>query len=898
MNPSPLVKNARQAEPRTDVDALAELESLAPPIDLPDPDLTENSITVLAKRYLKKDPTTGKPCETPRELFWRVAAHIAKAELSFPGGTPAKALAVAREFYGLMSKRQFMPNSPTLMNAGREMGMLSACFVLPVEDSIEGIFDSIKATALIQKAGGGTGFSFSRLRPQGDLVRSSGGTTEGPLSFIQVFSKATDAIQQGAFRRGANMGILRVDHPDIIRFITMKDDLGKLQNYNVSITVTNRFVDELRTAPDTIHQVMNPRTKQWTKLVKCDANDRPTSDFWTVGEIWTLIVDHAWRTGEPGVVFIDRINEKNPIKNVGLIEATNPCGEQPLHPYDSCNLGSVNLGVLVNGAGEDATFDWDHYKAIIHATTRFLDNVIEVNRYPLPQIDNMSKTTRRIGLGVMGFADALYKLGIAYNSQEGLAFGERIMQVLNDESHLASEILAEERGVFPAWEGSDWERVGRKLRNSYTTTVAPTGTISIIANCSGGIEPMFSLAFIRQVMKDEKGKPTVMREVNYVFDQLARDGGFYSDAMIDDIVEKGTLHHRTDVPDEVRRVFVTAHDITPYWHMKMQSAFQRHCDSSISKTINFPHEATAEDVRQIFEMAIDEDVKGVTVYRDGCRDMQPMALSGSTKRKEAAPAPVPAAQPVGLRTTLNEMGQEELNPVKLPEIMPSLRIRQMTPFGNMHVKVSVDPISCREREVFAQLGKGGDVANSDLEAICRILSLWLRSNGSLKMAMKQLEGIGSSLSVPTKDGRIMSLADGLATALSRYLAAKEENGLHALLLGTASPNLDKTGYYKASEAANAAAAAHVANRSAAPSGAPRTVAPPDAGAPGNVAQSNEGAPRNVAQSNSGAPRNVAQSNSGAPRNVAQYKLKCPSCVGILSFEEGCVKCHACGFSQC
>jgi ribonucleoside-diphosphate reductase alpha chain len=373
---------------------------------------------------------------------------------------------------------------------------------------------------------------------------------------------------------------------------------------------------------------------------------------------------------------------------------------------------------------------------------------------------------------------------------------------------------------------------------------------------------MFSLAFIRQVMKDEKGKPTVMREVNYVFEQMARQRGFYSDAMVDDIVEKGTLHHRADVPEDVRRVFVTAHDITPYWHMKMQSAFQRHCDSSISKTINFPHEATVDDVRQIFEMAIDEDVKGVTVYRDGCRDMQPMALSGSTKRKEegAAPAAAPAmpATAAGLRTTINEAGQEELNPVKLPEIMPSLRIRQMTPFGNMHVKVSVDPIAQREREVFAQLGKGGDVANSDLEAICRILSLWLRSNGSLKMAMKQLEGIGSSLSVPTKEGRIMSLADGLATALARYLQAKEAHGLHALLLGTATPDLDKTGYHRATEATGSTAAAPAAP----------------------------------------APLTPMTKPAGTPRNVSQYKLKCPSCDGVLSFEEGCVKCHACGFSQC
>jgi ribonucleoside-diphosphate reductase alpha chain len=848
VNPSApsFVKTGRQAETtRNSVDALAELEAIAPPLDLPDPDLTENAKTVLERRYLKKDPNTGKVCETTRELFWRVASCVARADMILPGGSPERAVEVAREFYRLMAKRQFMPNSPTLMNAGREMGMLSACFVLPVEDSIEGIFDSIKATAMIQKAGGGTGFSFSRLRPQGDLVRSSGGTTEGPLSFIQVFSKATDAIQQGAFRRGANMGILRVDHPDIIRFITIKDDLGMLTNYNISVTVTNRFISELRAKPETIHQVQNPRTKQWTKLEKRDKDDKPTGQYWTVGEIWTLVIEHAWRTGEPGVVFIDRINEKNPIKNVGLIEATNPCGEQPLHPYDSCNLGSINLGVLIQGEGKGARFDWDEYKTIIHTTTRFLDNVIEVNKYPLPQIDNMSKTTRRIGLGVMGFADALYKLGIPYNSPEGCAFGEKIMQVLNDESHLASEILAEERGVFPAWEGSDWEKQGRRLRNSYTTTVAPTGTISIIANCSGGIEPMFSLAFIRQVMKDTQGRPTIMREVNYVFDQIAHERNFYSDGMIDDIVEKGTLQYRDDIPEDVKRVFVTAHDISPFWHMKMQSAFQRHCDSSISKTINFPHDATPEDVRTIYELAIDEDVKGVTVYRDGCREMQPMSLKAK-EEKPAAAAPVVAQPPTaaGLLMTTNANGDDELSPIKLPEIMSCLRIRQMTPFGNMHVKVSVDPISGREREVFAQLGKGGDVANSDLEAICRILSLWLRSNGSLKMAVKQLEGIGSSLSVPTADGRIMSLADGLATALHRYIAAKEEHGLHSLLLGGATPDMAKTGFHKAPEA-------------------------------------------------------IKPSMPGQqPRNVAQYKLKCPICSSSLSFEEGCVKCHSCGFSQC
>jgi len=999
--------------------ALAQLEAIEPPLHLADPDLAPNARAVLERRYLKKDAESGAVIETPRQCFWRVAAHIAKAELLFSGGSPERALAVAEEFYDLMAKRLFMPNSPTLMNAGREMGMLSACFVLPVEDSIDGIFDSIKATALIQKAGGGTGFSFSRLRPKGDLVRSSGGTTEGPLSFIQVFSKATDAIQQGAFRRGANMGILRIDHPDIVEFVRFKDDLGKIENYNISVAVTNRFLAELAADPATPHQVQNPRTKVWAKLPRKNAEGEPTGEHWTVGELWDLVVEHAWRSGEPGVVFIDRINEKNPIKNVGLIEATNPCftgdtlvwtaengpvafrdlvgrsvkvltqsedgrlvqramtnirctrrsarlvrvaldngtfvrctpehrfflrdgstkeasrlevgerlqsayrfqletgegtyvtngldrmaegesaligrsirlqdalepvnhrvlgveiledredvycgtvqdpahrffvalgeddgvlvancGEQPLHPYDSCNLGSINLGEFVRGHGNaleggSAAFDWEEFKAVVRTSTRFLDDVIEVNRYPLPQIDQMSKTTRRIGLGVMGFADALYKLGIGYDTPEGCRFGEEVMQVLDDTSHDASEELAVERGVFPAWDGSEWQTRGRRLRNSYTTTVAPTGTISIIAGCSGGIEPMFSLAFLRQVMKDTKGRPTILREVNHVFEAIAKERGFYSDELIDDISEKGTLQHRDEVPEDVKRVFVTAHDIAPKWHMEMQAAFQRHCDSSISKTINFSHEATVEDVRAIYDMAVELDVKGVTVYRDGCRDVQPMALKGSQRKADGAPAP--QATLADTAFVMTEKG--ELQPIRLPEIMPSLRIRQMTPFGNMHVKVSVDPAAGREREVFAQLGKGGDVANSDLEAICRLLSLWLRSNGNLDTALKQLEGIGSSLTVATKDGRIMSLADGLARSLRRYLAAKKQHGLEALLLGRVPSGA-------LSEAADA----------------PRT-----------------------------------STATAAQKQSEQYKIKCPACSSTLAFEEGCVKCYDCGFSQC
>ena len=809
-----------------------QLNHIDPPMSCQTPDLTQNAVTVLERRYLKKDPDSGEVIETPAQLFWRVASHVAKAELAYAPGNYERAMAVATEFYDLMATRMFMPNSPCLMNAGREMGMLSACFVLPVEDSIEGIFEAIKATALIQKAGGGTGFSFSRLRPKGDLVASSGGTTEGPMSFIQVFSKATDAIQQGAFRRGANMGMMRVDHPDIHTFITFKDDRSRLTNYNISVAVTDKFIDDLRNNPESIHEVQNPRSGEWTQLEK----EGTEGEYWRVGELWDMIIEHAHGSGEPGVIFIDRINQQNPIKNVGTIEATNPCGEQPLHAWDSCNLGSVNLGNLVKGDGPDATFDWAAYKSIIHSTTRFLDNVIEVNRYPLPQIDNMSKTTRRIGLGVMGFADALYKMGIGYNTPEGTAFGEEVMRILDDESHLASEMLAEERGCFPAWEGSDWEAQGRKMRNSYTTTVAPTGTISIIANCSGGIEPMFSLAFNRQVMKDTEGKPTIMREVNYVFEEKAKEAGCFNDGMIDTIIEQGTVAHIDGIPEEMKSVFVTAHDITPYWHMKMQAAFQRHCDASISKTINFPNSATPGDVREIYEMAIDEGVKGVTVYRDGCREMQPMALKDSGKETEKTEEPTTAE----MTTEVTASGSQVLAPEKLPEIMPSVRIRQSTPFGNMHVQVSFDPSNGAPREVFAQLGKGGDVANSDLEAICRMLSLWLRSNGSLEMAMDQLNGIGSSLSVPTKDGRIMSLADGLACALQKYIDSRANFGHE----GT----MDWSGETTT-----------------------KTEATPQSGGGGSTS---------------------------APRNVANYKIKCPQCSAKLAFEEGCVKCYSCGFSQC
>lgn len=843
--------DGEQPQPGTDTTAssLAALERIDPPEDLAEPDLTENASTVLERRYLIRDEA-GEVVESPRQLFWRVARTVAKAELAYDA-EPAEALEVARDFYTLMSQRMFLPNSPCLTNAGRGSGMLSACFVLPVEDSVESIYDAVKATALIQKAGGGTGFNFSKVREAGDRVEGTGGHGAGPLTFMEVFSKASDAITQGAFRKGANMAILRIDHPDVADFVVHKDDRSKLTNFNISVAVTDQFLETLKADPGAVHQVRNPRTGDQRVLEREDGTP------WTVGEMWESIVEHAHASGEPGIIFIDRINASNPIKNVGEIEATNPCGEQPLHAWDSCNLGSINLGRFViadpgsDGAPGTATFHWDAYREVIHTCTRFLDNVIEVNKYPLREIGEMSRMTRRIGLGVMGLADSLYQLGLPYDSDEAIEFAEKVMSVLQEESHVASEVLAEERGVFAAWEGSEWEERGVRLRNSYTTTIAPTGTISIIAGCSGGIEPMFSLAFERQVMTDAEGRPTVMRETNEVFEKVARDAGYFSDELVGKILEEGTLAHAEGVPDAHRRLFVTAHDIAPEWHMRMQAAFQRHCDASISKTINFPREASVDDVRQIYDMAVELGVKGVTVYRDGCREMQPMALasskeSGEAKRpaggtaSEAAGTETahsgPAADVAGHAEALYRRESEELSPVKLPEIMPSLRIRQMTPFGNMHVKVSVDPRSGREREVFAQLGKGGDVANSDLEAICRILSLWLRSNGSIETAVGQLSGIGSSLSVPTKDGRIMSLADGLATALLRYKRAKDEHGLEALLLGRV----------------------------------------------------------DAAALESDGP--VERRRSDSRRS---YKVKCPNCgVGHLVAEEGCEKCYSCGYSKC
>ncbi|MBN1419762.1 MAG: vitamin B12-dependent ribonucleotide reductase [Planctomycetes bacterium] len=784
--------------------------------------LSENARKVLESRYLRKNGE-GKVVETPEELFQRVAATVAGAERAFGDISSSDLQRIDTLFYNLMAMGRFLPNSPTLMNAGREMGMLSACFVLPVDDSIDGIFDSIKHTALIQKAGGGTGFNFSRLRPRGDIVASSGGTTSGPLSFLKVFSQATEAIQQGAFRRGANMGVMRIDHPDIVSFIQAKEDTGRLTNYNLSVSITDAFMRKVIEAPDSPHVVVNPRTGASAHLPR---KDRPGA-VWTVGELFDLIVDHAWSTGEPGVLYIDRINRDNPTPHLGEIDATNPCGEQPLLPFEACNLGSINLSAFLVPEGRAHRIDFDALRDAIHGVVRFLDNVVEVNRYPLPQIEEMCRGNRKIGLGLMGFADALFLLGIPYGSDEGIAFGERIMKFLNDESHNASEALARERGVFPNWRGSVWDtRDGRPMRNAATTSIAPTGTISIIGGCSCGIEPLFSLVFFRNVLNGQR-----MIEANPHFLRVARERGFATETLLERIAATGSIGSFEEIPADVRRVFVTAHDIAPEWHIKMQAAFQKHCDASISKTTNFAGHATRDDVKKIYALAFEHGLKGVTVYRDGCRRNQPMALKNE---KEARPS----SRGNGTGAAPAAKAHAPLEPVAVPEIMPCLRIRQATPFGNMHIKISVEPDTGVEREVFAQLGRGGDVANSDLEAICRLLSLFLRCNGPLVLAIDQLDGIGSSLSIPSKDGRVMSLADGLAKALRKYHTLKDRHGLAALLLGKIP--LDEM--MRAREPIHAK------------------------------------------------PTN----GTGA------FKIKCPvdGCDSVLLFQEGCVKCPSCGFSQC
>lgn len=634
--------------------------------------LTKNALKVLEKRYLKRDKN-GNCIETPQDMFRRVADTIASGDLEF-GKTSKDVQNLSDRFYNAITHRYFMPNSPTLMNAGRDLGQLAACFVLPIDDSLESIFETIKNTALIHQSGGGTGFSFSRLRPKNSVVRSTMGVSSGPVSFMEVFNAATEAVKQGGTRRGANMGILRVDHPDIIEFINCKSDNNKLNNFNISVAITDKFMEAYLNGKD--YDLINPQNNEI--VGRMDA-----------GAVFDLIIDSAWKNGEPGIVFIDKMNKDNPTPQIGKIESTNPCGEVPLLPYEACNLGSINLGLMVKEQDGEFVVDWDLLENTVRTAMRFLDNVIVVNNYPLPQISEMVQNNRKIGLGVMGWADMLMQMGIAYNSEEGTSLATDVMSFIDYVSKTESVELAKERGRFNNFKGSVYEdshyfskkfagktsqKVNDKmwaqldkdvqkygLRNATTTCIAPTGTISMIAGASGGIEPLFGLVFSRLIMDG-----TELLEVNPVFEKYMKTHGLYTEDLMNKIAKCGSVAHIEELPDEVKRIFVTAHDISPYWHVKMQAAFQQFTDNAVSKTVNFIESATREDIKKTYILAYKNNLKGITVYRNNSRQFQPMNLEKAKKTIEIKPIePSEDYNPTG-----------EIKTVKCPECGAEIKMAE------------------------------------------------------------------------------------------------------------------------------------------------------------------------------------------------------------------------------
>jgi ribonucleoside-diphosphate reductase alpha chain len=687
--------------------------------------LTENALRVLRNRYLRKD-SEGEVVETNEEMFRRVARSVSQAELNYNNDEENRRR-WEEKFCNIMTELEFLPNSPTLMNAGTDIQQLAACFVLPVDDSMESIFESVKNAALIHKSGGGTGFSFSRLRPTNDVVRSTKGVSSGPISFMRVFDSATEAVKQGGKRRGANMAILRVDHPDIMDFITCKAKNQRLTNFNISVAVTEEFMKAAMA--DSEYELTNPRTGE------------PEGSL-SAWKVFQTIVESAWRNGEPGIVFIDRINRDNPTPLVGDIESTNPCGEQPLLPYESCNLGSLNLKTVVTGQNGDAYVDYDKLSANVRTAVRFLDNVIDMSRYPIPEIERMTQANRKIGLGVMGFADMLIRLGIPYDSDKAVSTAEDVMQFIHAESKAATQELAEERGPFPNFPGSVFDKTGdRPHRNATTTTIAPTGTISIIANASSGIEPIFAVAYVRNVMDNEE-----LVEVNPLFKEIAHEEGFYSDELMKKIAKEGTVREIEEVPDRWRDIFRCAYDITPDAHVRMQAAFQKYTDNAVSKTVNFPKEARAVDVEEVFMLAYQLGCKGVTIYRDGSREEQVLNI-GEVNRRETGDFRVPRGRPGALQ------GRTRKKP---------------TGCGNLYVTINDDENG--PFELFAQIGKAGGCAASQAEAIGRLISLALRAGVDPASIVKQLRGVRCP-SPAWEDGKlVLSCSDAISKALEQHLS--------------------------------------------------------------------------------------------------------------------------------
>ncbi len=843
-----------------------------PPADLPPAQLSENARIVLARRYLKKNEA-GEPTEDPETMFWRVARVIAEEDRKY-GVSGAAVEEVARSFYDLMTTGCFEPNSPTLMNAGRPLGQLSACFVLPVEDALSnetsGIYDTLRSMALVHQSGGGTGFSFSRLRPEGDTVRSTMGVASGPVSFMRLYDASTEVVKQGGTRRGANMGILRVDHPDIREFIRCKNDTSQITNFNISVAITDAFMRAVEQEDE--YDLISPRSGE-------------VAGRENAAEIFDMIVEGAWKTGEPGVFFIDRANEYNPVPELGSYDATNPCGEQPLLPYDVCNLGSINVGIFARsghyGKPEEG-IDWDGMRRAVHLSIHFLDNVIDANRYPLAEIRDLARNIRRVGLGIMGWADLLVRLGVRYDSDEGVALARTVMGFIEEETRIASERLAEARGVFPAWEESIWgpdgkcargadaERVRpeRRLRNCNLTTVAPTGTISIIAGCSGGIEPLFAVAF----MRNQAG--VTMPDVNPDFVERAKREGWHSDDLMEKIAEQGHIHF-DEVPPEVQDTFRTSHDITPEWHVRMQAAFQEHVDSAISKTTNFAREATRTDVRKIYELAFETGCKGVTVYRDGSRPMQVLSTGRTGQEEGAGAASSEDTEELGqqladarerahklegvideLKSQLEEHDREAAaarHKRQRPSILRGRTIKMDCPLGDLYVTVNEDEHG-RPFEVFCTVGKAGGAAMADSEAIGRLISLALRSGIPITAIKGQLRGISCDRAVGVGPLKVLSAPDAIAQALEHYLAEKEGVQEEMLL-------------------------------------------PVSAGGVAGTGGDGDGGGGAGAGGTAGAPM-----HGGQTRYVDQSDAvlgACPACGSShLAFEEGCKKCYVCGFSEC
>ncbi len=775
--------------------------------------LTENAAKVLKKRYLAKD-INGNPIESPEEMFRRISAFIANADKNFEPDKDVKD--VENKFYEIMTRLEFLPNSPTLMNAGRELGQLSACFVLPVEDSMEGIFDAIKHAAIIHKSGGGTGFSFSRLRSKGSSVNSTGGVASGPISFMKVFNSATEAVKQGGVRRGANMGILRVDHPDILEFIQCKEKDKEITNFNISIGITEKFMEAVEKGEE--YELIEPHTKEVRGKLKAS-------------EVFELIIDMAWNNGEPGIIFLDRMNRDNIVPELGEIESTNPCGEQPLLPFESCNLGSINLLSCVKEVKNGKFLDYEKLGDLVDASVHFLDNVIEMNKFPLEAIDDMTKKTRKIGLGVMGFADMLIELGIPYDSDQGVKAADSVMGFINKRSKNASEKLAEIRGVFSTYEKSIYAKEGMKLRNATTTTIAPTGTISIIAGVSSGIEPLFAISFIRNVMDNDE-----LPEVNPLFEKVAKEKGFYSLDLMRRIAESGSVSSIKEIPEDIRRIFVTAHDIEPIWHIKMQSVFQKHTDNAVSKTVNFKNEATKDDVREVYLNAYKLGCKGVTIYRDGSRNSQVLNI-GAINKEEVK--------------TEDIEEQRILKARARPDLTVGITEKIRIGCGNLYVTVNSDDNGICE--VFANLGRAGGCP-SQSEATSRLISIALRAGVDIKEIIEQLRGIRCHTTLRQKGLKVLSCPDAIGRTLEKVLNmqvdVKDVETIHEL-----AKSVDKE----------------------------------------SNGCSNSPCGFNDACNDAGNCEVSVTSEYGIP--WSNLKI-CPDCGSHLQHEGGCVICMNCGFSKC